>query len=125
LAQIDGYDIAAPERREFTSQAFCYRWLSAQGLDSQNLAVMQVKGNSMTPTLGSGDTLLIDTASSQIEDGRIYLIENADHLLLRRLQIEIGGQLRVLADNPLHREFVVPSDQLAVLGRVVWRGALL
>lgn len=120
-----GDDVAPGLQREFTSQAFCYRWLNARGLDSDNLAVMQVLGDSMAPTLRSGDTTLIDPTARQIEDDRIYLIENAGNLLLRRLQLEIGGRLRIMADNPLHHEFTVASDEITVRGRVVWRGALL
>lgn len=116
---------ASHQHQEFTSQAFCYRWLNARGLNKQNLAVMQVRGGSMSPTLSHGDTVLIDTSDSLVEDDRIYLLENAGNLLLRRLQIELGGQLRVRADNPQHREFVVSPDQLTIHGRVVWLGALV
>lgn len=124
-AASSGDEVATRPQSEFTSQAFCYRWLNARGLDCQHLAVMQVKGNSMAPTLNSGDMTLIDVSALQVEDDRIYLIENAGNLLLRRLQIEIGGRLRVMADNPQHHEFTVSPDEIAVRGRVVWRGALL
>lgn len=118
-------DVAPSERKDFTAQAFCFRWLSKHGLDSTQLSALEVRGDSMAPTLRAGNIVLIDTESKQIEDDRIYLIRDSDHLLIRRLQVEIGGQVRALADNPLHREFFVALDAIKILGRVVWSGALL
>lgn len=110
----------------FRAQAFCSEWLRDQDLDSEHLAAMKMPGDAMRPTLSSGDILLIDTRQNQITDGRIHLItDHTRNLLLRRLQVHIGGQVRVLADNSDYNETTVNADQLTVLGLVVWRGAVL
>lgn len=109
----------------FTAHAFCHRWLSSQGLDSSKLSVMRVRGDSMSPTMRAGNIVLIDVSAREIEDDRVYLIRDAAQLLIRRLQREIGGHIRVLADNPQHREFVVTPESLEIQGRVVWCGSVL
>jgi phage repressor protein C with HTH and peptisase S24 domain len=110
---------------DFTAQAFCRNWLNSHGLDSTHLVAMQVRGDSMTPTLRSGDMVVIDTKARSVEDDRIYLLRDSGNLLLRRLQVEVGGRLRALADNPSHREFFVAAAAAELVGRVVWHGALL
>ncbi|MNV78050.1 Peptidase S24-like protein [compost metagenome] len=110
----------------FRAQAFCSEWLRDQDLDSEHLAAMKMPGDAMRPTLSAGDIILIDTRRTDITDGRIHLItDHTRNRLLRRLQVHIGGKVRVLADNPDYQETMVNADQLTVLGLVVWRGAVL
>ena len=114
-----------PASHDFTAQAFCYKWLNDNGLDSTTLTVMQVRGDGMSPTLRRGDTVLIDMHAREIEDGRIYVLRDSGNLLIRRLQIEAGNSIRALADNPQHREFARDAAEIDIVGRVVWRGSLL
>lgn len=110
----------------FRAQAFCSEWLRDQDLDSEHLAAMRMPGDAMRPTLSAGDIILIDTRRNDITDGRIHLVtDHTRNVLLRRLQIHIGGKVRVLADNPDYQETTVDAEQLTVLGLVVWRGAML
>lgn len=112
-------------KKNLTSQAFCRYWLGSHGLDSKALAAMHIRGDSMSPTIRDEDLVLIDVTAKDIQDDKIYVIQDANSLLVRRLQLEPGGRVRALCDNPTHREFAVPRDELEILGRVVWRGALL
>ncbi|WP_286552726.1 helix-turn-helix transcriptional regulator [Variovorax sp. J22G40] len=129
LAETEGTssrdEVGPSTRKDFTAQAFCFRWLNDNGLDDTRLSALEVRGESMAPTLRPGNIVLIDTDAREIEDDRLYLLRDDSHLLIRRLQLEIGGTVRALADNPVHREFVAPRDSLKLLGRVVWCGALL
>jgi transcriptional regulator with XRE-family HTH domain len=110
---------------DFTAQAFCFKWLNKNGLDFSQLCVLEVRGESMEPTLRAGSIVLLDVSQKTIEDDHIYLIRDSGISLIRRLQLEIGGNVRVLADNPKHREFQIHMDQLDILGRLVWCGTLL
>lgn len=114
-------DVVSPvEGTDFSAQAFCFRWLSKNGLDISNLIAMEVRGDSMAPTLRAGAVLLIDLSQTSVEDDGIYLLRDSDVTLLRRLQLEVGSLVRVLADNPSHREFTVPAKEIHLLGKVVW-----
>lgn len=118
-------EVIPGNKKNLTSQAFCRFWLGSHGLDSKALAAMHIRGDSMSPTIRDQDLVLIDINAKDIQDDKIYVIEDASSLLVRRLQLEPGGRVRALCDNPTHREFDVSRDGLEILGRVVWRGALL
>lgn len=118
-------EVVPGERKNFTSQAFCRFWLSSHGLDSKTLAAMQIRGDSMSPTVRDQDIVLIDVNDKDILDDKIYIIQDVGNLLIRRLQLEPGGKVRTLCDNPAHREFDVSREDLEIVGRVVWRGALV
>ncbi|WP_188379923.1 S24 family peptidase [Oxalicibacterium faecigallinarum] len=117
--------MVATRKTTLTSQSFCRHWLGSHGLDSRSLAAMQIRGDSNAPTIGDGDIVLIDIQATDIEDDKIYVIQDAGNLLVRRLQLEPGDKVRTLCDNPSHREFEVARSSLEIVGRLVWRGALL
>lgn len=112
-------------KKDFTAQAFCFKWLNDHGLDNTDLCALEVRGESMEPTLKAGSIVLLDVSQRSIEDDHIYLIKDSGISLIRRLQLEIGGNVRALADNPKHREFQVHIDKIDILGRIVWCGTLL
>jgi phage repressor protein C with HTH and peptisase S24 domain len=118
-------EVIPGRKKNLTSQAFCRYWLGSHGLDSKALAAMHIRGDSMSPTIRDEDLVLIDVTTKDIQDDKIYVIQDASSLLVRRLQLEPGGRVRALCDNPTHREFEVPREALEIVGRVVWRGALL
>lgn len=124
-AESPGDEVIPGRKKNLTSQAFCRFWLGSHGLDSKTLAAMQIRGDSMSPTVRDEDLVLIDVNAKDIQDDKIYVIQDADSLLIRRLQLQPGGKVRTLCDNPTHREFEVPREALEIVGRVVWRGALL
>lgn len=125
LVDLCQLDATVAEKPNFTSQAFCRFWLRSNGLDGENLTVLQVRGDSMANTLKDGDIVLVDVSARTVEDDKIYLIQDSGNLLIRRLQLEVGGRLRALSDNPAHREFTVPAAELEILGRIAWRGSML
>jgi len=118
-------EVLPAAEHDFTAQAFCFRWLGKNGLTIDSLAAMEVRGDSMAPTLRAGSVVLVDLSRRQVEDDSIYLIRDAEVALLRRLQLEVGGRVRALADNPKHREFTVPLKELTLLGKVVWSSTFL
>ncbi|MFT4266342.1 MAG: helix-turn-helix transcriptional regulator [Xenophilus sp.] len=127
LLSMDAPSEAMPagDDTDFTAQAFCFRWLGKNGFDIENLVAMEVRGDSMAPTLKAGSVVLVDLTRKQIEDDGIYLIRDTGVTLLRRLQLEVSGQVRALADNPRHREFTIPLENIELLGKVVWGSAFL
>lgn len=106
--------------------AFRRKWLKYRGLDETRLAVVFAKGDSMEPTIQSGDSILIDTRRTQIEDGSIFVLRLGDDLYAKRLQKNYDGSITIISDNKAdYQPQVVPADQLfnlAVIGKVVWVG---
>nr|WP_321270504.1 helix-turn-helix transcriptional regulator [uncultured Tolumonas sp.] len=106
--------------------AFRRKWLKFRGLDINRLAVVFAKGDSMEPTIHSGDSILIDTSRNQVEDGSIFVLRLGDDLYAKRLQKSYDGSITIISDNKTdYQPLVVPADQLynlAVIGKVVWVG---
>jgi phage repressor protein C with HTH and peptisase S24 domain len=108
-----------------TGVAFCRSWLGRNGFDAKQLTAASMHGNSMEPTIRNGDNLLIDISSKDVQDGDIYAIRDGERLLIKRLQRQLGGHVRMISDNALYPMIEAPLAEVDVVGRVVWRGSLL
>lgn len=114
----------ATEKAHLSELAFCRFWLKRNGLDASHLTAMTMPGDCMAPHFQPGDTLLIDITKKELADGKVYLLEDSGNLLLRRIQIEIGGRVRLVSDNPAYRSYDVEAASLQVIGSVVWSARL-
>lgn len=100
--------------------AFTKKWLRDQGLMANKLAVIEVQGDSMEPTLHGGDIVLLDLREPKLRDGDIYTLRRTDELLVKRLRKQ-GENWLVVSDNILYP--VEPlNEDVSVIGRVVWLG---
>jgi hypothetical protein len=61
---------------------------------------LYVRGESMEPTLRSGELILVDTKATQPREG-IHVLRLDDALLVKRLHILPGRRLKVVSDNPI------------------------
>jgi phage repressor protein C with HTH and peptisase S24 domain len=98
------------------------------GIPRDFLALISVQGDSMEPTLSNGDLILIDTRSSRVEDGAIYVVQYEDALLVKRLQKKYDGSVVIRSDNPLYEPEILHGENamnLKIVGRVVWAGGVI
>jgi len=109
-------DEAADDRLRFSQ-----RWLRTLGLDPAHLSVIEVAGDSMEPTLRDGDEILVDRATRGWRDG-IHVVRIDDVLLVKRLAQGAAGTIRVISDNPAYASMDRAHDDVAIVGRVVWKG---
>jgi phage repressor protein C with HTH and peptisase S24 domain len=100
---------------------FSGRWLRQQGLEPAMLSVIEVEGDSMEPTLRDGDEILVDRAPRPLRSG-LHVIRLDDVLLVKRLEPGPSGTLQVISDNPAYPRLERPRADIAILGRVVWKG---
>lgn len=108
-----------------TQLAFTRYWLNKLGLHAAHLAAVRVDGDSMEPTIRSGDVLLIDREQTQLRDGVIYVMRREELLVAKRLQLLAGGRVRVISDNQTYPPEEVEPAALEILGRAVWKGGPL
>ena len=95
--------------------------------DLAALSMIQVEGDSMLPTLGHGDDILVDAADAapRLRDG-IYVLRTDDLLLVKRLAVRPDGALSVISDNRDYPSWPdVDRATLALVGRVIWAGRRL
>ncbi|MGQ4827542.1 S24 family peptidase, partial [Enterococcus faecalis] len=52
----------------------------------------------------------------------IHVVRIDDVLLVKRLESAGPGRVRVLSDNPAYPRFERPLAEVAIIGRVVWKG---
>ena len=123
-----GHGAMLDHERIITHLKFRYNSVTRKGLQTDKLCAVQVRGDSMLPTLSEGDTLLIDRGQQIPVGDDIFVIRFSEALLAKRLQRLANGGVRIISDNPLYPpEAIAPTDipQLTVLGRVVWFGRWL
>lgn len=106
--------------------AFKSEWLARDlGVNPRALALVSARGDSMEPTIGQGDLLLLDLSQRRVGDEAIYALVVEDGVLAKRIQRLLDGMLAIRCDNPAYKEQLVPkeaTESLHVLGRVVWVG---
>lgn len=103
--------------------AFKRDWLRREGLSEAHLILVEATGDSMEPTISRGDLLLVDLSQSVPTDDAIYILRIDSHLVAKRVQRLVTGELRVQSDNPAYALQVITPERVAdlcVLGRVVW-----
>ena len=119
---------AIPGRKTLAGKiGFDEKWLRKQGLDPSRLSLIQVDGDSMSPTLNHGDDIMVDNraALTPVRDG-IHVIRLDDVLMVKRLANGPGGRLSVLSDNPAYPGWPdVDGAAVTIIGRVVWAGRRL
>jgi len=129
VAQIRRLDIAASagpgglaeDDRLLGSDLFDPRLLAALDVRAGESAVLRARGDSMSPTIEDGDSMLIDERDRKIASrGGIFVIRMDGALMVKRVA-KAGERLVVTSDN---RDFppIPPRtpDEIEVIGRVVW-----
>ena len=106
--------------------AFRKDFLRRIGLDGNGeLALFDVMGDSMAPTIQHMDTVLVSRREADPVSGQIYAIRVDDELLVKRILRE-PGKLIVKSDNPAYGTFEInlaePSASVEIIGRVRWQG---
>jgi len=94
------------------------------GIRPERVRAVRARGDSMEPTVPDGMLVLINTAFSDLEDGRIYAIRSLDGLRLKRVQRQVDGSVVLISDN---RDKYLPetlsreeAETVEVAGRAFW-----
>jgi len=83
------------------------------------LAIIQASGDSMEPTIMSGEMLILDTQEKKVGVDGLYVIRLNDAIAVKRVQQISGGQVNVISDNPRYKEQHLTTEEIIVCGRVV------
>jgi hypothetical protein len=100
-------------------------WLRKLGSNPDDLSIIQVSGDSMSPTLADCDDILVDRAdaSQRLRDG-IYVLRIDDALMVKRIALNpIARTLTIKSDNPSYPEWTnCDPASVNIIGRVIWVG---
>jgi transcriptional regulator with XRE-family HTH domain len=92
-------------------------------LPTNHLVVLEAVGDSMEPTLRSGDRVLVNMADKRVSQPGIFVLWDGDGTVVKRLELVPNTKpkkLRRISDNPLHGTYDVPAAETIIVGRVVW-----
>tara|TARA_R100000406_G_scaffold6004_1_gene4022 strand:- start:264 stop:914 length:651 start_codon:yes stop_codon:yes gene_type:complete len=87
---------------------------------AENLVMARGIGDSMSPTIGSNDQILIDRSvnSLRIAD-KVWAFSFGGLGMVKRLRARGDGSIAILSDNPLVPEDRAVDDELFIIGQVV------
>lgn len=123
-----GHGAFAEDERARARMRFDPSWLRGLSLDPRQLSVIQVTGDSMSPTLDHGDDILVDRSdgAASVRDG-IYVLRLDGVLNVKRLIVDRARRrVSVKSDNPAYTSWpTLDLPRLDVIGRVVWAGRRL
>lgn len=108
---LAGYVQAVEFQNEYFHQLF-------QRASDKGLSIINVKGDSMEPTICSGDLLFVDTTRNAYQGDGIYVFSFNDKLYVKRLQFA-GDKLLVISDNKHYHTWDINPDNES---KVVYHG---
>lgn len=88
------------------------------------IVLLEVIGDSMSPTLESGDRVLVDTNHNRPTPDGVYVIDEGDGPMVKRLQLVRRSEpleIRVISDNPRQETYTMRLEDIRVIGRVAAR----
>jgi len=90
------------------------------GIDNiKNIEAINVTGDSMEPTLNSGNIIFLDKTKYDISKDGIYAFINEYGLFVKRIQKRIDGKLDIISDNKEYPIQVVNKNEINILGKIV------
>ena len=85
----------------------------------KNIEAINVTGDSMEPTLNSGNIIFIDKTKNDTAKDGIYAFVNENGLFVKRIQKRVDGALDIISDNKEYPIQVVNKGDITILGKVV------
>jgi|GEM_PF-720614 len=101
--------------------AFRADFLRRKG-SAKDMVLFEVAGNSMSPVLEHGDTVLVDQSQHHVISGHIYALGVDDTVIVKRVEAR-PGVLILKSENLNAGSFEVPvieQTNFRIIGRVVW-----
>ena len=106
--------------------AFRNSWLNSVATSKRNLVLMRVAGDSMEPTIKSGDTVLIDTGRRKIKEGEIYALRVEDTVIIKRLSYRLDGRVMIISDNRRDfQSYEAYHQDVNIIGQVIFFSRVL
>jgi transcriptional regulator with XRE-family HTH domain len=90
---------------------------------AERLLVVESSGDSMAPTITSGERVIIDSDHKTPSPDGLYAIRDTfGSIIVRRLQVLRSSRptgVRVISDNPNHPDEETPLSEIEIVGKVL------
>lgn len=110
-----------PDRREGGTLGMRRSWIERTGLNPASLIAIQVKGDSMEPSLYEDDVVVLNTADKRPVDGAVFAVNYEGEAVVKRFARD-AGDWWLTSDNPdqrKHHRKICRGDACIIVGRVV------
>lgn len=111
---------------EDTDRTYQFRrsWIEEHlGVNPSKLRLLHVEGDSMVPTLLSGDMVLVDMTRRVPNPPGIFVLNDGMGLVAKRIEAVPNCEpprIRILSDNPVYRPYEQLLEMVNIVGRVRW-----
>lgn len=85
--------------------------------------IIEVQGDSMDPTLQSGDRIMVDTAQRVPSPPGIFALWDGLAVIVKRLEYISRSdppRVKIISDNLHHEAYTLTTGEINIIGRVVW-----
>ena len=104
---------------------FPAHWLSGElHTRPDQVHVLTIQGDSMTPTLMPGDKVIVDLSQRAPSPAGIFVVHDGIALVAKRLEFIEGSdppRVRILSDNEIYKTYERTVDEIRIAGRIVAR----
>lgn len=124
-AGITGYGIDSYED-DGSMIVFKAEWYRENKFNPDKLIALTVSGDSMIPTLYDGDTVVINTADTNLKDGEVFVFNLDGEVVIKRA-VRDSGQWWLDSDNKNNTRFTRKScpDGICIpIGKVVQKQSM-
>ena len=88
-----------------------------------DLRLIRVKGDSMEPTLLAGDIVMTDFGQTAPSPAGVFVLDDGFGLVAKRLEYIPNSDpptVKVISDNDRYDTYERTSDEVHIVGRIVW-----
>jgi phage repressor protein C with HTH and peptisase S24 domain len=89
-------------------------------VSTNDLRVVDVRGDSMLPTLSGGDVVLVNLKDRAPTPPGIFVLFDGLGLVLKRLEFHNPEAVQIISDNPQYAPYTRAMKEINIIGRVVW-----
>lgn len=135
---LDGHNFQADALDDTKMLPLPSEWLELKTSSvGKDVAIVEVSSDAMSPTLNSGDKVLIDLATNKLQQNAVYVFRMGDNTMIRRVFTRIDGSVSLISDNAKYPQETIPiemvefntsksvghqseSGKLTVIGKTLW-----
>jgi phage repressor protein C with HTH and peptisase S24 domain len=106
----------------FREERYAFRldWLKTVATSPKNVILMEVEGDSMSPSLQNGNLVLIDIGRRSFRPGKLFAIGVGDVIQIKRLDIIPPAIIRIYSDNSMYPTSETTPEELRIIGQLIW-----
>jgi phage repressor protein C with HTH and peptisase S24 domain len=114
------------EHDEDTDRTYQFRrsWIEQRmGVRPSSLRLLHVEGDSMAPSLQSGDMVLVDMTRRVPNPPGIFVLKDGHGLVAKRIEAVPNcdpPRIRIISDNPMYSPYEQLLEMVNIVGRVRW-----